>query len=95
MIARPGQPLELRKRHDTAVVLHLYYPELWDDIRAHLACLDNEFDLFVTIPDDVDVSETTIALSFPDAWTCRCPNRGRDIAPFLRVFSALSLLGYR
>jgi lipopolysaccharide biosynthesis protein len=73
----------------------LYYPELWDDLRSYLSCVENGFDFFVTIPEEVEISEAVIAHSFPDVWTYRCPNRGRDIAPFLRVFSDLAPLNYK
>jgi lipopolysaccharide biosynthesis protein/glycosyltransferase involved in cell wall biosynthesis len=83
------------KHYDTCVILHLYYPEMWDGILAYLSNLGNQFDLFITIPYEVDVLEETIKAVFPDAHIYRCENRGRDVAPFLAVFSAISKLGYK
>src|SRR5689334_1158479 len=82
------------KRHDTGVILHLYYPEMWDGIRSYLSNLGEAFDLFVTIPYEVTVSEDVIKADFPEAQIYRCENRGRDIAPFLRVFASISELNY-
>jgi glycosyltransferase involved in cell wall biosynthesis len=85
---------QIIKNHDTCVILHLYYPNMWNDILSYLSNLDKKFDLFVTIPYDVDISEDIIREGFPQAYIYRCENRGRDIAPFLAVFSVVSKLGY-
>ena len=90
-----SQENNIVKRHDTGVILHLYYPDMWNDMLSHLLNLGKQFDLFVTIPYEVDISENTIRANFPDAQIYRCENRGRDIAPFLAVFSAISKLGYK
>lgn len=89
------QSRELRRHHDTCVILHLYYPEMWNGIRSYLSNLHEEFDLFITIPYEVTVSEPTIKAYFPEAHIYRCENRGRDIAPFLNVLAAISELDYR
>ena len=83
------------KRNDTAVILHLYYPEMWNDMLPYLLNLGKQFDLFMTIPYEVDISENTIKENFPNVQIYRCENRGRDIAPFLVVFSAVAKLGYK
>src|SRR5258705_13532894 len=78
------------KRHDTCVILHLFYPEMWHELGFYLANLGNHFDLFITIPYEVRLSEQTIKATFPEAQIYRCENRGRDVAPFLAVFSVIS-----
>ncbi len=83
------------KRHDTGIILHLYYPEMWDEILSYLHNLGKEFDLFVTIPYQVDFSENLITTYYPDANIYRCENRGRDVAPFLAIYSLVSNLGYK
>jgi lipopolysaccharide biosynthesis protein len=69
------------KHSDTCVILHLYYPEMWDEIRSYLSNLGERFDLFMTIPHDVDISEHALRLQFPNAQIYRCENRA-DIEPF-------------
>lgn len=79
------------KHHDIAVILHLYYPELWDEIRDHLENLDGNFDLYVSIPFHVGESIIpAIRASYPAARIIRFENRGRDIAPFVEIFSAIA-----
>src|ERR1043166_6452242 len=80
------------KHHDTCVILHLYYPEMWNEIRSYLSQLGEAFDLFVTLPYEANISEQIVKMHFPKAQIYRCENRGRDIAPFLTIFSAISEL---
>jgi hypothetical protein len=94
--ARRGSRLDhVAKRHDTAVILHVFYPELWPEICSYLSAFGGDFDLFVTMPVGVPLPEERILGSFPDAFIYRCDNRGRDIAPFLAVLSAILPLRYR
>ena len=64
------------KHHNTCVILHLYYSEMWSEIRSYLSNLQEPFDLFVTIPYGMDISESIIKAHFPDAQIYRCENRG-------------------
>ncbi len=86
---------KITKQHDTAVILHLYYPELWDEINTYLANLQGEFDFFVSIPNNVKFDAQQILQPYPQAFIYRCENQGRDIAPFLKIFSALYPLNYQ
>ena len=49
-----AQDIKPRKHSDTCVILHLYYPDMWNEIRSYLSNLGEQFDLFVTIPYEVD-----------------------------------------
>ena len=70
-----------------AVVLHLFYPELIDEIREYLYHILEPFDLFVTTPhegataaifDGFGPLAQTVAVALAE-------NRGRDIGPFLAL----------
>ncbi len=80
---------QLEKHSKTAVILHLYYPELIEEIFGYLNNLNGDFDLFVSIPKNINFSEEEIYRRHAHVYLYRCENRGRDIAPFLRIFSAL------
>jgi len=82
------------KQHNTAVIFHLFYPELWEEIRQYLDNLQGDFDLFVSIPTEVGFDPQRIIDHYPNAYIYHCPNRGRDIAPFLRLFSLVERSGY-
>lgn len=81
-----------------AVVLHLYYPELWPEFAARLAAQRFDFDLFVTLTGPASRSESLegqIRAAFPKAAIWHLGNRGRDILPFLRLVNAGLLARYR
>lgn len=73
-------------RREIAVCLHLFYPEVWPEIREALAAIPEEFDLFVTLPDFAfSPALARIAADCPGARFFAYPNRGRDVLPFLRL----------
>jgi hypothetical protein len=83
---------------DLAVVAHIFYHDLWDEIADRLAGAGIAFDLFVTITDkgaETDELLPRIAERFPRARTLRYPNRGRDVLPFVHLVNAGALDGYR
>lgn len=80
-----GQPC------DTAVILHLYYPDLWDEIRCFLANLGSDFDLYVSVCDTADDSTVErIKQHYPGAFVCKVENRGRDIGPFMEIYPVIA-----
>ena len=83
-----------KRRSNTAVIFHLYYPELCDEICRYLGNLNNDFDFFVSIPEDIDFNQGLILQKYPNSFIYRWPNRGRDIASFLKIFSMIAPLGY-
>ncbi|MCU0485450.1 MAG: glycosyltransferase [Anaerolineales bacterium] len=85
----------LPKEHDTAVILHVYYPEVFQEIASYLANLDGDFDLYVSVPESHAEYAHDILASLPQARLYLTENRGRDIAPFLRLLPTIQSLGYR
>lgn len=78
-----------------AVVLHLYYPDLWDYFNDRLKSLNRaNFDLFVSVPADQKTAATNIVQDFPEACVVFTPNRGRDVLPFLKIMHGLNGKGY-
>ncbi|MHB8174349.1 MAG: rhamnan synthesis F family protein [Nitrospirota bacterium] len=86
---------DIIKHHDTAVILHLYYTEMREEIFGYLANLDEGFDLFVSIPQDADFPDEKIIEKHKHSYIYRCPNRGRDVAPFLKILSIIYPLNYK
>jgi hypothetical protein len=86
----PGRP--------QAIVAHVYYHDLWDEIAATIRGAGIEADVFVTITDrgeETDALVARIAEDFPEARAYRFPNRGRDILPFVHLVNAGLIDGYR
>jgi lipopolysaccharide biosynthesis protein len=75
---------------DTAVVLHLHYPEMWPEIRLLLASLGGAFDLYVTVCDTIQKCDLdSITSAFPAAMIFKLINRGRDVGPFMSLLAVL------
>ena len=67
-----------------AVVVHLYYPDLWEEICQYLGQLREDFDLFVSLCHDTGAGfEARVRADFPHAQVRSFENRGRDIGPFV------------
>ncbi|MCA9522824.1 MAG: hypothetical protein KC609_17740 [Myxococcales bacterium] len=79
-----------------AVVVHLYYIDLLDEICGYLKHIVEPFDLFVTTPFEGDVhrilNRTSSLAHSVTVWLTE--NRGRDIGPFTALFRSGSLDGY-
>lgn len=79
-LARPGVRV--------AVIVHLFYPELIDEIHDFLQNIQEPFDLFVTTPHESAISDIfnsfgslaqTVSIALSE-------NRGRDIGPFISIY---------
>lgn len=87
-----------RPRADVAIVMHIYYPDLWPEFKAKIESLDVAHDLYVTLTyrgDETEELATQIRAEFPDATVVPLENRGRDILPFLTLVNAGALTGYK
>ena len=82
------------RESDLAVILHLYYVDLWEEMAGYLNNIPKPFDLFVSIPEKKRQAIPTILAAYPEAHIYTCPNRGRDVAPFVEIYSAIAGLGY-
>jgi len=73
-----------------AIVLHLYYIEMWDSyFKPKLEKLKTEFDLYVTISEETQYISEKILVSFPSAKIKKFPNKGQDIGPFLKILDEI------
>lgn len=67
-----------------AAIVHLFYPELWPELRDYLARVVPLDRVYVSIAEGAPAGlEAQIAADFPGARVRRVPNRGRDVLPFL------------
>jgi GT2 family glycosyltransferase len=78
-----------------AVVVHVYYPELWPEIADRLKAIEYPFDLYITTtPDKAPHVTPAIMADFPQARIHVQPNRGMDVQPFLSLVPVLVEEGY-
>jgi len=78
--------ITISSRAKLAVVLHLYYPELWPLIKKRLTNINIPFDLFVSVQyKDRDISLDRVSNYHKETNIIALPNRGRDVLPFLLI----------
>jgi len=86
---------ELQKNHSIAVILHLYYVELWDEISAHLQNIKQGFDLYISVPRGIHSEDINAILDeYPNAHLFDFENRGRDMGPFVEIYKQIAPLKY-
>lgn len=92
--------LRFEAGHETArfaVVLHVYYPDLWEEFATRFEALPIEYDLYVTVTwrgEETEGLVEKIRARFPAATVVPMANRGRDILPFLTLVNSGALDGY-
>lgn len=80
----------------TAVIVHLFYPDIWQEIHAYLDALDTKHDLYITLPPHIeDADIIRILQDRPDTKVYAVENRGRDVLPFLLTMHHIGLDTYR
>jgi GT2 family glycosyltransferase/glycosyltransferase involved in cell wall biosynthesis len=78
-----------------AIVVHVYYLELWPEISRYLLDIGVEYDLHITCSELLEeVVRETIQKVFPDSQIHVFPNQGMDILPFIRLVPELKTRGY-
>tara|TARA_A100001391_G_scaffold205189_1_gene204037 strand:+ start:5920 stop:8328 length:2409 start_codon:yes stop_codon:yes gene_type:complete len=83
------------KKSAIAVVVHVFYPEIWPEVVEYLRNIEEEFDLYISlIHGKSEKIESSIKAMFPDAHVLVFPNHGRDVFPFTEFLSAGVLDGY-
>lgn len=87
-----------RPKAPQAIVLHVYYPDLWPELSETLRRVTVPYDLYITVTwrgEETWAFKAQIEAEFPGALVLAVPNRGRDILPFLTLVNAGALDGYR
>lgn len=96
--ARPSERSATRattpRMPQTAVILHLFYEELWQEMAGYIENVPSLDRLYVSIPMNASRAlEESITQRFPVALVRRVPNRGRDVLPFLQWLDVAALHG--
>ena len=75
-----------------AIIVHVFYPEFWDELASCIHRVDVPYDLFITYDEESKVS--VAKRDFPDAYFIKSENVGFDIWPFIKVLNSLDLTKY-
>lgn len=76
------------------VHVHIYYPNLWNEIKEHLANITIPYDMIVTFVENHPEIEKDILTFKNDTKIMHVPNKGWDIGPFLIALQNISLNDY-
>ncbi len=83
-----------RRASDGAVIIHLFYGDLLDEILPYLDNTKN-MDLFVSLGPNVTIDEIRrLRKAFPNCYIEAYPNKGRDLLPFINLLKVLKSYGY-
>ncbi|HIK50945.1 MAG TPA: hypothetical protein IGS17_08485, partial [Oscillatoriales cyanobacterium M59_W2019_021] len=79
-----------------AVFFHLYYFDLWDEIRSYIQNIEEDFDFYVNIVESIWQPEIhdRIRQDFPQARIQISPNRGKDIGGHLASMDLVDFSQY-
>lgn len=77
-----------------AVVVHLYYPDLWPQIAKKLSNIDVNFDLFISEQKNNNHFDAGIISDYHNnTYSVKLPNRGRDVLPFFFMVKKIKQAG--
>jgi hypothetical protein len=79
-------PVEKIPSLRVAIVIHLYYAELWLEFEHRLLAIRVPFHLIVSTTRSNSELEPRIRASFPEAEIVFYENRGRDVGPFMELY---------
>ena len=86
---------KFNKTSDAALVLYLYYEDLFEDFFQYFKKL-SKIDLFISLPEHVSL-ETILKIreKLPKAYLAIYENQGRDILPFINLFKVIHKKNYK
>ena len=79
-----------------AIVVHVFYIDIWQELKNYLNQLQIEFDLYITVTDEMkDENILQIFEDRPDALVYTVENKGRDVLPFLQIMNLIGTDSYK
>ncbi len=81
----------IANRFRTLVHVHIYYEEMWEQLKNCVLNISCPFKLYVTLVKENNAIRLDIERTFPDAEIIVIENRGYDIWPFVYVLNKVNL----
>jgi hypothetical protein len=88
--------MSLSGKTPLCVLMHLYYPDLWDKLNEYLYNIDVGFDFYINLVDSTWTPEILqrIRAERPDARVYISENAGRDIGGYIRLLDTIDFDRY-
>lgn len=86
----PAKKVFFIDKKEYAVVVHIFYTDLWAEIEKELSALEIEFDLYITLgcaDEERQEMRNNILRVLPNAAIIDFPNHGRDVYPFIQLIN--------
>ena len=81
---------------DVTIVFHVFYIDVWKEIKSYLDQLTISYDLYITVPEGMDDAHIiSIFNDHPNITIYKTENRGRDVLPFLQVMHLIGTDTYK
>jgi lipopolysaccharide biosynthesis protein/ubiquinone/menaquinone biosynthesis C-methylase UbiE len=85
-----------KRKNDVAIIIHLYYFELYDVILKYLDNISEIADMYFSVRDGAySLASRKIKKRYPHAVVLSYPNQGRDVLPFLKIVRHLRQMDYK
>jgi len=82
-------------QNNIAIIVHLFYVDIWEEILQYLKALDISYDLYITIPQGLQEKDIlNIFYELPKVHLYMVENRGRDVLPFLQILHIIDIKNY-
>jgi len=79
-----------------AIVVHLFYIDIWEEILTYLQQLTISYDLYITVPEGLKEKDiVNIFHAMPNTHLYMVENRGRDVLPFLQILNIIGTHNYK
>ena len=86
----------LSSNNDIAIIIHVYYIDVWQEMVNYLKDLDIQYDLYITVTKELsDTHIVDIYKTFPNVHLYSVENRGRDVLPFLQILNIIENTQYK
>jgi len=91
------EPIKITpSQKNTAIIIHVFYIDVWEEILKYLEQLKINYDLYITIPPGMDDNDIiNMIKDKPDVTVYMTENRGRDVLPFLQVMNIIGTQTYQ
>lgn len=76
------------------VIVHIYYPEIWNEIKEYLKNILTPYDLYVTTIQENNFLQSDIKMFKENSFFEIVENRGYDIGPFVHIINKINLDNY-
>ena len=82
-------------KSDIAIIIHIFYIDIWKEIHNYLTQLQTPYDLYITFPEEIpNIELVQIFKDAPHVQLFKTQNHGRDVLPFLLVMNLIGTEKY-